>query len=517
MVRIVCGDPEQDQENCQGATSSTFVLPFRYRLQPSEVCRVDGLCYREITPGSCDEQWVERRRYYTRETAEVLFYHARRFRIDAADWRDSPRIPNHYLFCTHERETDAESSKLVARLEPPEIVLFDARIDAAIGSQDTELLHTGFLVLRVYFDTESCDAKEKTPSFNDLLAFNERFRYWRPRYASHYKDELKSFFPGLGDGSEDSALDFFLRRWQSLLLLPFRFADFNPGRCYRFFDPAWTQEAERWLREENDEGCGTSKQSGWIAYSDNRCFLWTHAMTKHGLDDLQAFATENLVEKPQAAGHWVKLLNADMPGENDESTAITTSFERDWALPRIYRRWAHWGSVYGFNYHSGASITPARDFPLSRTFRRHYFDMILLLLYIRVSIFRISGRLSLLTGRMHSMKPEKAEKEFLVLRREFAYFTNLYQFPLVSNQQQMLEMYQIARKQMDLDDLYKEVEEEIQNTHEYFSIENANRLNRILYWVAWVGLVLGLLGVLLTAIPLENLMCLIDRNSPCFP
>ena len=205
-----------------------------------------------------------------------------------------------------------------------------------------------------------------------------------------------------------------------------------------------------------------------------------------------------------------------MPCENDESTAKTTSFERDWALPRIYRRWAHWGSVYGFNYHSGACITPAGDFPLSRTFRRHYFDMILLLLYIRVSIFRISGRLSQLTGCMHSMKLEKAEKEFLVLRREFAYFTNLYQFPLVSNQQQMLEMYQIARKQMDLDDLYKEVEEEIQNTHEYFSIENANRLNRILYWVAWIGLLLALAGVVLTAIPADSLLCLLGQNFSCF-
>ena len=47
---------------------------------------------------------------------------------------------------------------------------------------------------------------------------------------------------------------------------------------------------------------------------------------------------------------------------------------------------------------------------------------------------------------------------FQSLRRDFAMFTNLYEFPLLSNQQQGVEMYEKARENMDVGQLLRDSE-----------------------------------------------------------
>ncbi len=61
------------------------------------------------------------------------------------------------------------------------------------------------------------------------------------------------------------------------------------------------------------------------------------------------------------------------------------------------------------------------------------------------------------------------QEAFQKLRWDFALLTNLYRFPLVSSQQQGVEMYAIARKQLDVDELFGEVEQEIRASEEYLS------------------------------------------------
>jgi Mg2+ and Co2+ transporter CorA len=90
---------------------------------------------------------------------------------------------------------------------------------------------------------------------------------------------------------------------------------------------------------------------------------------------------------------------------------------------------------------------------------------------------------------------EKWQENFRMLRRDFALFTNLYQFPLLSNQQQAVEMYSLARKQMDVDSLFEEIEKEIQSSHDYISAvqdqQQAVRMERLTV-VATVGLIVAL-------------------------
>ena len=85
--------------------------------------------------------------------------------------------------------------------------------------------------------------------------------------------------------------------------------------------------------------------------------------------------------------------------------------------------------------------------------------------------------------------------EFQALRLSFTVFTNLYQFPRISNQQQGIEMYALAREHMDVNGLYGEIEEEIHHTHDYLaaqtSLDLAHTTTRLTV-VATLGLVFAL-------------------------
>ena len=90
---------------------------------------------------------------------------------------------------------------------------------------------------------------------------------------------------------------------------------------------------------------------------------------------------------------------------------------------------------------------------------------------------------------------EKFQQEFEALRWDFALFTNLYEFPLFSNQQQGLEMYELAREHMDVEQLFREIQAEIRSSHDYLDMragqEQAQMATRLTV-VATIGLVIAL-------------------------
>jgi len=218
---------------------------------------------------------------------------------------------------------------------------------------------------------------------------------------------------------------------------------------------------------------------GWVVYADNRAFVWTCGVMGSGDGEgagagslSQRFGRD--VRAPHLFGHWLRLVNIDPPADTPEgSHSIVSRFERDWIKAATYLRWAHEGSWYGYSQHAGAAILPPKeDPPLWKHFRDIYFDQVLLLLYLRVSTFRFSQRLSEISAQARQKKRQDQQafhEEFQKLRWAFALLTNLYRFPLISNQQQGIEMYTLARRQLDVDELFEEVEQEIRASEEYLS------------------------------------------------
>lgn len=501
MLNLATGNPEK---NTQGASSTIFVLPFRYQLVKTDL---DGpSCWYQSEGRLAPEaEWIDRKRYFTPETSTVLFEHAQRYycKGDRSEFFD----PENEFFLL-------DGNKVSVEFEAPEIILFEDHAfkyrEGRSGQKQEEFFNTGFLLIKAYFPEKE---NAPVPSFDDLLFFNEMFRYWRSPFENH-KDEMSRFLKGKETGEEvdwDGYLSLYLRRWQKFLQIPLA-KDGHTTEYYSLFPEQWIGDAESWIHDEF-RGKGEQSRMGWICYADNRAFVWSNAVIPGGLTNLEGLTKDNSKLEPESCGYWVKLLNVDKPWKGQSSLSINeaTVFEQTWAKERTYYRWAHSGSLYGYSYHSGVFLSglSSKDGPyFSNIFRRHYLDMTLLLLFLRMTIFRFSSRLTELTAEVRRSSKGDWEKDFLELRKQFAIFTNLYQFPLISNQQQMLELYQKARKQLDVDDLFKEVEEEIRNTQEYFSAQKAEQLNWKMTLLTWVGLSLTVLGTIYTLVDSDKLSIL---------
>jgi hypothetical protein len=81
------------------------------------------------------------------------------------------------------------------------------------------------------------------------------------------------------------------------------------------------------------------------------------------------------------------------------------------------------------------------------------------------------------------------------LRWSFALLTNLYRFPLLSHQQQGIELYTLARRRLDIEELFEEIQSEVQATDEFLSgarqLDHA-RMATLLTVVATLALAIAL-------------------------
>jgi hypothetical protein len=476
FVRLVTGDPDLEP-----VTFSRFVLPFAYRPTKGPSDGAKG-CY-QPTPdpwssGRNDGLGLERREYLTPETATTLFRRARWFHLEGAAL--GPFVA-----------TFAGGQSLQVQLKPPRLVLFEAtdvRPDArgegrAADKDPAELLRTGFLILDLFFP------KDAGLDLSHLLEVNELFRYWREPFPGHYecKRGPRCFQREALYQGEKAA-------WPKSLEAPVRW---EKDRTVQLFPKGWETKARAWIERSTPHGGQPSAcdllDLGWVAFTDPRAYVWSCVVAEGGGNALRT-AAQKAKARPEELGHWVALLNVDHPAH-----LTPTAFETTWAEERTYTRWADDGSFYGFASHSGVALVPPfHEPPIWRQFMTMHFDQTLLLLYLRVTTFRFSQRLSEISGQ--AVKAARSEsgaflEKFRALRWAFALFTNLYQFPLLSSQQQGIEMYEKARKHMDVDALFDEVQREIQTTEEYLDgVVQGEQTDAqvVLSVVATVGLALAL-------------------------
>lgn len=517
MIELVTGDPWQKDENGEynhPASYSRFILPFSYHLERAKhLCRKTNSLHFKQT----EEKKIDRERllYFTAETANVLFRRAIWAEVDADLWRNAG-FSDPFLFHSVNRY---KVLPVTVTLAPPRLVLFEGRAD---NDSAHPPLHHGFLIQDAFFPAS--DPSHETPCLDDLLEFNELFRYIDCPFPGHrekFANALAEFpadysagslktigavFDEMADADEQEkekkSLFCYKNRWLSLLQFPLL-----TKRCQCF---GLRIVKRSWIRcEQNNDSLMENHlactNNNCFPYADNRAFVWTAAVAEDGGSALAAqYKRKKEAVRPWKFGHWCKLLNVDPPAATPARThASVRKFEKKWTEERTYQRWAEYGTWYGYSYHSGAmlaSITPKNNPPLWRHFGEMYFDQVLLLLYMRVTLFAFSRDMT----RINQGNINQLRDTFDKLRAAFAKFTNLYQFPLISNQQQGVEMYNAARKSMDIDDLFKEVQEEIRSTHEFLEMKASRKLGTMANVIASIAAVAAF-GSLLPKNPRESI------------
>lgn len=492
-------------------TFSRFVLPFSYKarsLSKQQVART-SLCYKIESDDASRifRKKTERMKYFTRETADVLFNRAKRLVLGDAEkasdeesayigaWSESPWAQGVPM-------TLPDGTRIDLVMERPSLILFEW--DGA--SKRRSVMQTGFLILDIRLKAR--DGRE--PILDDLLALNEFFRFIDRPYEKHYIDEDGGYcFRGLfaetpisfvkGDAKQgsdltlqDDASQHYTDRWMELLELPVEI----DGKYYGLVAAGDRDKAKNYLKAGEGD-------AGLLVYADNRAYVWSAAVLEKGVEGLQALARSPST-RAQDYGHWVRLLNVDKPERAPSKTHdLSSPFEREWAAERTYKRWEASGTWYGFSYHGGVMLSAPSLFV--DHFATIYFDIVILLFYLRVTLFRFGDRLSEYAKEEGQLRYEG----FKELREQFARFTILYQFPILSNHQQAIEMYTLAREQFDVAEIFDETKNEIHETHAFLEMDDSIKLSeaavRLSRWglpIAAGALAAGVFGMNIKDFPL---------------
>lgn len=513
QIPLISGDPER-----KPASFSRFVLPFAYRLmavhmpdllrwgRPPATGSWDHIPRWEVAtddievipePAGAHVPLRQRVRYFTVETAEVLFGpRTRRLRLRCNDQDLPPAL--------------VTAGGVKALLAAPELVLFEC---SPGDRKACDVLRMGLLVLSVHFAENELDSTR-------LMRFNDAFRNFRepfPGYPPGPPDlRAIAWLSQLRTRSQASTHNPdapYQRLWLDLLEAPLLL----DGHAYQIFDGETAARARENLQLQD------VLHPGAIIHADYRAHTWTAAVAEDGACCLNAKPSSGSQDSgqgvrgilqrwmndsepapqtmisPAARQGWLRLLNVDAPGSGSahDSTAIASDFHVEWARQHTYMRWAP-ETLYGFTPHSGAAWLPAwTEPPVWNHFRQLYFDQVCLMLYLRSTIFGFSREISALSRNMQRGL-KKAHRDFSRLELQFSLFTNLYQFPLLSHQQQALEMYAPLRSALQIDEYYSEVQDEIRHMADVFDRRHDSQIRSIgvaIAIIATLGVVWDDLGL----------------------
>lgn len=504
-LEITRGDPRKTDS----ASFTRFVLPFAYRLLPANKKAIDqlktGLFYETVKPIENDRQL-----YFTHETRQVLFERTLWLSVNDKNGWDQT------TWAKEGCHVNIRGRKIRIFMLPPRIALFEWDVHKPKRKNDT-ILQTGFLLTDIYFPEIT---EENRPTLDDLLFINDLLRYFSCPYEEHaekYDAALRDVIIEVNAeqkidakriGTAVTLVEKYFDRWQNLLSIPVKIN----GDCFQLVP----EFSPRYNAANKPDSNASQDLPDHIVYADNRAYVWTAAILSEGVKSLQwAFRTND--QYAHQFGHWIRLLNVDAP--DDEFSSKThnsvTTFEKKWAKERTYHRWEEGGTWYGFSYHSGAMLTridKPDDPPFCRHFSGIYFDMTLLLFYLRISIFRFSMRLSRIMT--DDAGDDKWTKEFTNLREQFSRFTILYQYPLLSNQQQGIEMYDLARNHFDINEFYDEVKREIDDTHEFLELKISRRVETLATWIAVIGFAITVMGVTIGLFSMQDMRILDHFKNP---
>lgn len=233
---------------------------------------------------------------------------------------------------------------------------------------------------------------------------------------------------------------------------------------------------------------------GCDSYPDDRAFVYTFAC----IDGLEEMSPISSARDQRWTRLWHSLLDVDGAGSYTESLSDRAF---DWLADRTYDRWVP-GTIYGYTNFSAAMLVRSGSLFAEAYyhFLSIYFDQLLLVLYLRVALFCISNRISVYSAAHVDRNRQRAPADFRWLRHEFTTLMNLYQFPMFTTQYQGLEMYELMRRQLDIDEIAKEVETEVRSTDELLSQEAQEEINQRLDRLQNYGLLFAVVTVSLTAV-----------------
>lgn len=199
-------------------------------------------------------------------------------------------------------------------------------------------------------------------------------------------------------------------------------------------------------------------------YKNATCLSWA----KNDLDNSKG----NKVAKNEGKNYWYRYLFVD----NESATCQNPHMRLNLLKNHSYLRWTDCDSLYGVTRYSFVYLTNAGvpDFLLDY-FETIYARMVELVLMQRATVLKFSERINLIANESDTLEKRK---EINSLCDDYIKFKNQFYFKEVTAQDQGIEMYDMLQKSLRLEEMVKDLDEDIQELYQYHSILEEQEGNR---------------------------------------
>lgn len=202
---------------------------------------------------------------------------------------------------------------------------------------------------------------------------------------------------------------------------------------------------------------------------DDRMFVLSYYQNKDVSNTLNIFS-DNKYSYFQS-DFWYKYLFVEWSDKTCQSKVLSKKLLED----STYDRWIDYGTLFGMTRYSFVLIFSSYWSPLYEHFRTMYFQMFNLLLAQRASILRFSHEASLISDLKESeISAEKISSLYL----HYMKFINKLWFREITAQEQGIEMYDLAVKQMRLKEEIEALDNEIKELNDFMTLQIENSRNK---------------------------------------
>lgn len=204
-------------------------------------------------------------------------------------------------------------------------------------------------------------------------------------------------------------------------------------------------------------------------YKNATCFSWA----KNDLDNSKAdHEAEN-----ERNNYWYRYLFVD----NESATCQNPHMRLDLLKDHSYLRWTDLNSLYGVTRYSFVYLTDAGvpDFLLDY-FESIYARMVELVLMQRATVLKFSERINMISKHDASKSKDREliQGEVNRLCHDYIIFKNQFYFKEVTAQDQGIEIYDMLQNSLRLEEMVKDLDEDIQELYQYHSILEEQEGNR---------------------------------------
>lgn len=248
---------------------------------------------------------------------------------------------------------------------------------------------------------------------------------------------------------------------------------------------------------------------------DDRMFVNSTYSNKALVEPFLCFddQNQNAIDKSEEAfqkfcfedSFWYKYLFADASSPTCRNKAMRNKLVED----HTYLRWQQYGSLFGFSRYSLVLLADINEDNgyLPVHMRCMYSRMIEMVLIIRASILKFSGETTEVSKLINAEKPDRdLINRISSIYKEYIGFVNQYYFREVTAQDQGIELYNLILKTLRINDYIKDLDNEIEELHNYVSLLEDNRRNTNATYLNIFVVILTIITVITGLPSINNLL-----------